>query len=202
LPLPASSCSRGGLQQCHGPPPRLHYPPKTTSRKVHLSISVFTSHAACCLLVKTQVPPAGYQYRPLDVRLATAHTVPSYCMSHRHVADLPVTPHSQLTPSIGHIITSWAKDTSCFQGVKGRLWPAYSICMYATLNTTFLRNLLKMTVFPLLQRRKRSAQTGGRGGLRNYPQALRSWPSQGLAAHVTCNAAGSPPVFCHYHISW
>jgi hypothetical protein len=51
--------------------------------------SIYNStHSACCLLLKTQVPRAGHRYRPLDVRCASALTVPILCMRHSHVLEM------------------------------------------------------------------------------------------------------------------
>jgi hypothetical protein len=47
-----------------------------------------STHTACCLLLKTQVPRACHRYRPLDVRRASAFTVPSTCTRHSHVPEV------------------------------------------------------------------------------------------------------------------
>jgi hypothetical protein len=110
-------------------------------------------------------------------------------MSHRHVAEL--TPHPYPSPSTGHSITSWTKDTSCIQGVKGLHWPAYSFDTYATRkmrwNTTFLQRLLKMTAIAPLPRRKQSESTRGR--FQKGPWELAVARSSNSLA-ITSNVAG------------
>jgi hypothetical protein len=55
-----------------------------------------------------------------------------------------------------------------------------------------------MNIFRPLQRRKRSAQSGGE----DIRMIVGSWPSQGLADHAVRITAGSPaPKFHHFHIS-
>ncbi len=128
--------------------------------------SIYNStHTACCLLLKTQVPRAGSRYRPLDVCRASALTVPSTCTRHSHVPEVTYPPHLQQLHRRHHhlrdsrhstIPPSQSKTLSCRFDWYERTRP--------TRNTTFSPNspsFLKMTIPHPLLRRKRRALTGG-----------------------------------------
>jgi hypothetical protein len=69
-----------------------------------------STHSACCLLLKTQVPRAGHQYRPLDVCRASSLTVPITCTRHSHVRE--VTPPPNCNSCTGDIITCWTPNSA------------------------------------------------------------------------------------------
>ena len=161
--------------------------------------SIYTStHTAFkfCLLLKTQVPRAGHQYRPLDVCRASALTVPSTCMRHSH--DIP--PHLQQLHRRHHHLRDFrhsmipprpSKTLSCRFDRYERTRP--------TRNTTFSLSFLKITILPPLLRRKRSALTGGgpQDNLRDIAVARsRRFPSP-----QRCSLQVRSPVFCHFHFS-
>ncbi len=70
-----------GPLQCPGPPCSRHHPSRQCavrcSSRFHVGSIYNSTHTACCLLLKTQVLRAGHRYRPIDVRCASALTVPT-----------------------------------------------------------------------------------------------------------------------------
>jgi hypothetical protein len=122
-----------------------------------------STHTACCLLLKTHVPLASHQYRPLDVCSASALLVPSTCTRHSHVPE--VTPHTHHNRCTGDIITGGTSDT---QWIPQRQSKTLS-CQFDRYkrtrpmqNITFLPSFLKMTVLsPLLCSIWRGQTAGG-----------------------------------------
>jgi hypothetical protein len=130
---PASCFQQGSIYLPLSLPPTAHEPacssvldPPTAGiihqrpHTIRYTISVFTSFAtqsACGLLRKSQVQPACYRYRPLNVLLATSqwHSHGSKVL-HESQACCETDPPSHPTSPARHFITSGTEDsdTSCF----------------------------------------------------------------------------------------